>query len=63
MAEETPMRGRTREGQESGIEIEQQLPALDRTTLDRLVRQVLGRDEAELAGWNHRPIYSGLGAA
>src|SRR6059058_4313648 len=53
----------TRARKQVVMDVDQQLRALDRTTLTRLVRQVVGRDEAELAGWEHRPIYSGLGAA
>lgn len=43
--------------------IDQQVQDLDRATLAPLVRRALGRDDAELVGWEHRPISSLLGAA
>lgn len=45
------------------MEVNQQVRALDRSTLSPLVRRVLGRDEAELVNWEFRTFSSLLGAA
>jgi hypothetical protein len=40
----------------------QRLAAVDRATLTPLVRQALGREQAEVTGWACAPIYGGAGA-
>ena len=45
------------------MDVDQQVQALDHSTLVPLIRRALDRDAAELVSWEHRQIYGGLGAA
>ena len=45
------------------MDITQQVRDLGPQTLAPLIRQALDRDDATPVGWEHRPLYDGLGAA
>ena len=40
--------------------IEEQLKALDQTTLNPLVRSALGREAIEIGGWHRHPVFGGV---